>query len=178
MKKNHFVLGVGLLAVLVLASGCATRVGRYPLSPEEEKLVALVDRDIPLPPLKVGDKTVRAPLSEEEKEVFRNIYFAFDRYEIVPEARLTLEKVARYLNKNSVIDIIIEGHCCDIGTEEYNMALGERRALAVRRYLVTLGVTGARITTVSFGEEQPADPRPVEEARRLNRRAEFKIVVE
>ena len=101
------------------------------------------------------------------------IQFAFDDYNLSSHARENLEKVASWLSKNLAAKIQIEGHTCEIGTSEYNLALGERRANSAKRYLEGLGVISGRISTISYGEERPLDPDHTEEARSKNRRVEF-----
>lgn len=102
------------------------------------------------------------------------VYFDFDKYDLKPEARDTLAVNADWLKANTGIQIQIEGHCDERGTVEYNLALGERRANAVKNYLVSLGVDEARLFTISYGEEMPADPGHNREAWAKNRRAQFK----
>ncbi len=104
-----------------------------------------------------------------------NIYFNFDSSDILPLAEEVLMRKAQYLKDNPGISAQIQGHCDERGTNEYNMALGERRANAAMKYLSDLGVSSARLTTISYGEEMPVDPRHNEEAWAKNRRAEFVI---
>jgi peptidoglycan-associated lipoprotein len=112
-----------------------------------------------------------------EVEAFEsvNIYFDFDRSEIKPKAQVTLKNKARWLKDNPGYSVRIEGHCDERGTNEYNLALGERRAKAAADFLVSLGISPNRIRTISYGEERPADPRSNEEAWAKNRRDEFKL---
>jgi len=105
-----------------------------------------------------------------------SIYYAFDRYDLTESSKATLRRNAEWLKENNSIDITIEGHADERGTNSYNMALGQSRAQAAAGYLRSLGIEADRITTVSFGEERPADPSHNEEAWTKNRRAEFKIV--
>lgn len=84
------------------------------------------------------------------------IFFGYDRYDLSMEARATLEMQTEWLKKFPSVNVTISGHCDERGTREYNLALGERRANSVRSYLIALGVSPSRITTVSFGKEQPA----------------------
>ena len=103
------------------------------------------------------------------------IYFAHDRYDIREGAKSTLRANAEAIRANSRGGVItIEGHCDERGTEEYNLALGDRRASGVKRYLVDLGVPASRLRTVSFGEAKPAVVGHDESAWRYNRRSEFK----
>jgi len=112
----------------------------------------------------------------EMKEVFSNIYFDFDKYDLRPDAIERLKKIGDYLKKNSDITILIEGHCDERGTREYNLVLGEQRALSARNFLINYGISPKRLYTVSYGEDVPADPGHNEEAWAKNRRCEFKIV--
>lgn len=98
------------------------------------------------------------------------VFFALDSHELRPEARATLEKQAEWLKQNPTVTVTVEGHADERGTRDYNLALGERRANAVRDYLVALGINGNRVKTVSFGKERPVDPRSTEEAWSKNRR--------
>jgi len=103
------------------------------------------------------------------------IYFDFDRSELKSSARAVLAKKAEWLRKNPQFSMNIEGHCDERGTIEYNLALGERRANAAWKFLNALGVSGSRMTTISYGEESPADPAHNSAAWARNRRAEFKL---
>lgn len=104
------------------------------------------------------------------------VYFDYDRWEIRTEARATLKAHAEILRDLPAGTLVtIEGHCDERGSEEYNLALGQRRADAVEQYLEALGVPDARLSTVSFGEEQPAVRGHDESAWRWNRRAEFRV---
>jgi len=107
---------------------------------------------------------------------FQPVYFAYDSAAIADAERSKIEAVADSMRANPARRLVIEGHCDERGSNEYNLALGERRALAIRAYLVGLGVPADRIQTKSFGEEQPAAMGHNEEAWRLNRRGEFVIV--
>lgn len=101
------------------------------------------------------------------------VHFDFDRYELTEEARMILAGNASYLKANPTTKIRIEGHCDERGSDEYNLALGERRAMAAKRYLQSLGVDTSRLTIISYGEERPLDKRSNEAAWIKNRRAEF-----
>lgn len=99
------------------------------------------------------------------------VFFAFDKASLTADARSTLERQAAWLKRYPSARIVIEGHCDERGTREYNLALGERRATAARDYLVSLGVDPSRIETVSLGEERPYAMGSNEAAWRLNRRS-------
>jgi peptidoglycan-associated lipoprotein len=99
------------------------------------------------------------------------VYFAFDSYAIDGSERAKLEKIANWMNENSSAKIITAGHTDSRGTIQYNVGLGERRSLAVRTYLMGLGVDGNRLMTISYGEERPAQQGESESAYTANRRA-------
>jgi peptidoglycan-associated lipoprotein len=104
------------------------------------------------------------------------IFFDFDKSNITPDAKAILDKNAEWISKNPTAKIRIEGNCDERGTNEYNMALGERRATSAKQYLVTLGIAANRLTTVSYGEEKPLDPGHDEAAWAKNRRDDFKVI--
>ena len=106
----------------------------------------------------------------------QTVYFGFDRSEVHPDDSPKVSAVADALSQAPQNKILIEGHCDERGTEEYNRALGERRALSVRDRLVELGVSGDRIRTMSLGEDRPADPGFTEDAFQANRRGEFVLL--
>jgi len=110
--------------------------------------------------------------------VFEDVHFDFDRYSLRPEATRALDEAIKSLQDNPGLRIEIEGHTCNIGTAEYNLALGERRANAVRDYLASRGIGADRLRTVSYGEERPKHDNSREETRRLNRRAAMVVRVQ
>ena len=103
--------------------------------------------------------------------VFEDVHFDFDRYSLRPEATRALDEAITAMQQNATLRIQIEGHTCNIGTAEYNLALGDRRANSVRDYLTSRGIAASRLGTVSYGEERPKHDNSREETRRLNRRA-------
>jgi peptidoglycan-associated lipoprotein len=104
-----------------------------------------------------------------------DIRFHYDRAELSDEARATLEKHGLWLQNHRTAKVTVEGHCDERGTVDYNIALGDKRARAVRDYLVSLGVAGERLRTVSLGKERPLDPSSNEQAFAKNRRAHFVV---
>lgn len=104
------------------------------------------------------------------------IHFDFDQFTLSPEARTVLNQNARYLQANSGLKVVIEGHCDERGSDEYNLALGERRAAAAKQYLVSLGISADRLSIISYGEERPLVDQANEQAWAQNRRAEFKAI--
>ncbi len=121
-------------------------------------------------------------LAEREREaelrerfVNENIHFEFDKSTLLPEAKEILKEKAEWLSIHRDVIVTMEGHCDERGTNEYNLALGDRRAESAKRFLIDLGISVSRLTTVSYGEERPLDPRHNEEAWAKNRRAHFVI---
>ena len=126
-------------------------------------------------PLK-EDKLATGTLDELNRESpLKPVFFDFDSAELTPDAQSTLTANAGVLKKYATWVVTIEGHCDERGTAEYNLALGERRAVAVKTYLVSLGIDADRLRPVSYGKEFPFDPGHTEEAWAKNRRGHFVI---
>jgi peptidoglycan-associated lipoprotein len=104
-----------------------------------------------------------------------DIYFDFDKSTLTPAAQDNLMRKAEWLRENPDATVTVEGHCDDRGTNEYNLALGDRRAESAKAFLVDLGIDASRLTTISYGEERPVDPRNNEEAWAKNRRDHFVV---
>ena len=117
--------------------------------------------------------TSATQMSDAEKlaQVGNTVYFGFDSAELSGSAQMTLDRQAAFLNVNPALVVIVEGHADERGTREYNLALGDRRATAVRDYLLAKGLNSARIRTVSYGKERPAVSGSNEDAWEKNRRA-------
>jgi peptidoglycan-associated lipoprotein len=111
-----------------------------------------------------------------ESKMLKDIHFDFDKYNIQPREAEILKENSALLKKYAGMKFQIEGHCDERGTGEYNLALGERRANSAKKYLVSLGISPNRISTISYGEEKPFDPGHNEEAWTKNRRAHFVIL--
>ena len=117
-------------------------------------------------------------LREQEGRVealMNDVNFDYDSYTINSSELPKINAVGNYLKQNREIIIVAEGHCDERGTVEYNLALGQKRAEAVKAYLVKMGVDGGRVKAISFGKEVPVDPNHAEDAWAKNRRAHFKI---
>jgi len=161
------------LAVGIAASGCRSRRGSGGVG-------ELTGTNIVTDPgagigmdIGMGDERLEGEIASVK---FEPVYFDYDSSQVKASERGKIEAVAAYLRSNAAKKLIIEGHCDERGSAEYNLALGERRALAVRSYLVGLGIEAARMQTSSFGEERPAVPGTGEAVWRLNRRAEFVLI--
>jgi peptidoglycan-associated lipoprotein len=125
---------------------------------------------------KYGGKIVEGQQSDLAANVGDRVFFDFDKSDLTPEARATLDRQAAWLKKYASNNVTIEGHCDERGTREYNLALGERRATAVKNYLVADGISAARVKTVSYGKERPAVLGSNEAAWAQNRRGVTVVV--
>jgi peptidoglycan-associated lipoprotein len=120
-----------------------------------------------------SSSTAATQMSDAEKlaQVGNTVYFGFDSSELASQAKAILDRQAAFLNVNPTMVVIIEGHADERGTREYNLALGDRRAVAVRDYLLAKGLNAARVRTVSYGKERPAVSGSNEGSWEFNRRA-------
>jgi peptidoglycan-associated lipoprotein len=134
-------------------------------------------------PVAEEKEEVVVPEEKEEVVVYKvpdvvmqeDIYFAFDSSTLSPAAQDNLLRKAEWLRENPDATVTIEGNCDERGTSEYNLALGDRRAESAKAFLVDLGIDPMRLTTISYGEERPVDPRHTEEAWAKNRRDHFVV---
>jgi len=124
-----------------------------------------------------ANTTIQVTRPPVKNYTFEDVHFDFDRYTLRPEATRVLDEAVAALRDDPNLRIEVEGHTCNIGTAEYNLALGDRRANAVREYLVGRGVSADRLRTISYGEERPKYDNSREETRRLNRRAALTVNV-
>ena len=111
-----------------------------------------------------------------EGHVIKDIYFDYDKYDIRPGDAEILKENATLLMKSPAVTVQVEGHCDERGTDEYNLALGERRANSVKNYVVSLGIEASRVSTISYGEENPLSREHDEEAWAKNRRGHFVVL--
>jgi peptidoglycan-associated lipoprotein len=114
-----------------------------------------------------------APVGTPASSPLKDVYFDFDRYDLRPDARATLQANADWLKQNPTATVQIEGHCDDRGTAEYNLALGAKRAQSAKDYLATLGVDAKRLSTISYGQELPVCTEHNEECWQKNRHDRF-----
>jgi peptidoglycan-associated lipoprotein len=179
-----------VVLVLVLAAACGKKtppVARAVPPPAPPSTTSAVPRP-PSPPTPVAEPTVVPPepfrddsiASASLDEINRNsplkpVFFELDSSEIAGDARGALDANAATLKKYASWTVTIEGHCDERGTPEYNLALGERRAVAARAFLVSVGISADRLRTVSYGKEFPFEPGHDESAYTKNRRAHFVI---
>jgi peptidoglycan-associated lipoprotein len=135
-----------------------------------------VNEPIPVPPMPVEDTVMSKSIDDLNRDSpLRPLFFELDSAEVSGPGRQVLQTNASVLKKYPGMQVTVEGHCDERGTAEYNLALGERRALAAKNYLVSLGIPADRIKTVSYGKEFPFDPGHDDSAWQKNRRAHFVI---
>ena len=165
--------------------GCSQKKVAQQVKPDDQLLSdAAMDKRATLKPeeriteqqLAKIETTEEPARFSEESGLFEDIYFDFDKYDIKPEARQVLNAVSSWLLKNPSANLSVEGHCDERGTNEYNLALGDRRAKSVRDFLIALGVASKRIEIVSYGEEKPQCMEQTEECWAKNRRAHFVVL--
>ncbi len=181
MKRKSVVFWVMMVAVAaLLASGCARKPAPTVAAPADE-----APRIVEAPPMEtprgvdeqaVSEEVARdrlLPLADATGSGLQRIHFGFDQHTLTAEAREILSRNANYLRDNPRVRVRIEGHTDERGSDEYNLALGERRARAARDYLISLGINGNRLSIISYGEEMPLERGSNEGAWAKNRRAEF-----
>lgn len=125
----------------------------------------------------VDVKDKGAQYAESRENLFQDLLFDYDRYDVKEANKPTLQSVSSWMSKNTTARLSVEGHCDERGTNEYNLALGDRRAKAVKDYLVSLGVASGRIDMISYGEEKPACKEQAEDCWARNRRVHFTVLV-
>jgi len=202
MKRNLVVFSLIVVVLglgLILTVGCAKKgvketaeektatvqkeaaAAAQPAETEEQRLAR--EKAMKEAALKEEQERERALAAQKEKEAaaaaiaaaFADLRFDFDKFDLKPEARETLKKAAAYMLASKDVTVVIEGNCDERGTVEYNLALGEKRALSAMKFLVDLGVDKGRIKTISYGKERPLDPGHTEEAWAKNRRDHFVV---
>jgi peptidoglycan-associated lipoprotein len=159
---RYLKLAIPFFLIVVIFVGCPKK---QEMAPAEE----VTPEEIPYEEVEIPEIYPEEPVKPEL--VLDRIFFDFDKSDIRVDAAEILKRNADMLKMYPEVSVIIEGHCCEIGTAEYNLALGERRANAARDYLVMLGISPNRLATVSYGEERPLDPTDLPK----NRRCEFVV---
>ncbi len=167
--KNLKMLKFIALILVISFFGCPKKV-KPPVveKPQYEKEITTEEPDI-----RTGEDFVSI-------EELKNVYFEFDKFYLTEEAKNILQKNAKFLMENPQYEVLIEGHCCECGSNEYNLALGQKRASIVKDYYVNLGIPSGRIATVSYGEEKPINKNvapPDSPLCKPNRRVETKVRV-
>jgi peptidoglycan-associated lipoprotein len=171
VQKRRWVRMALICGLAAMQWGCGSTNGGKKNGDDVEYLTdpEALPGDFPLlPHERADDDHLRVPGVQ-----FENVHFAFDSSVVGPSEMPKIEAVAAWLLSNPRTRLVVEGHCDERGSREYNMALGEYRALAVRANLIRFGVEPTRVQTRSYGSERPLDPAHNESAWRVNRRAEF-----
>ena len=161
-KKWMFLALLFVIPAMLFSVSCQKKVvdaSPAPVAEEEEVMV------------KEEAAVYRAP----DVVMQEDLYFAFDKSTLTAAAQDNLLRKAEWLRENSDATVTIEGHCDERGTNEYNLALGDRRAESAKSFLIDLGIDPSRMSTISYGEERPVDPRRKEEAWAKNRRDHFVV---
>ena len=170
MFQQPFKLLALLFAGLILAA-CESQAPEPPPAPEPAPVAEQPPPPPPPPPPPAFNDNMEPYYPGTTRLLERVFYFEFDRAVLNTADLEALGVHAQVLQDNPSRRVVIEGHCDERGTREYNLALGERRADAVRSYLAAAGISGSRVETVSYGEERPDDPGSGEDAWARNRRA-------
>ena len=177
MKKVQYFLFIFLVVSLVFSLSSCKKKAEFEPAPAS---VSGTPADTGVPPPSVEQPTTEGPMTldifDEVNRQLQPVYFDFDKYDIRDDQIPALQSNARVLKQNPTVSVLIEGHCDERGTEEYNQALGERRAAAARDFLASLGIVESRFSTLSYGESRPFAQGHSEDAWRLNRRAHFVAV--
>jgi peptidoglycan-associated lipoprotein len=169
MKQFGFLFLAVALAGLMVLPACSKKE-----APPVEQEVAPVEEIAPPPPPPPVQETAPA-VEEVEPLVLQDVYFDYDKFAIKSEFKSVLEANAELLLSRSGTKLLVEGHCDERGTNEYNLALGEKRAKAVIDFYVAYGVPAARLSMISYGEERPFDRGHDEAAWAKNRRAHMVV---
>ena len=182
------LLVVGCVAML--GSGCST-LHRWWYGPDKKPVAMntglnqegssldLTNGTSVLDPSEVSKAQTGASFADtktlDAAAIFAPVHFAYDSFVVPPTETSKIEQVGQFLLENSDRVVIVDGHCDERGSNEYNLSLGEQRAQAVRTYIINLGIDAGRVQTRSFGKEKPLDPGHSESAWAKNRRGEFAI---
>ncbi len=168
--KQWTLVGLGVLSVI----GCAKKPIPAPPEPLPPKMAEPTPPAVKQDPPKVDEEALRRQrIQARIAEVFKPVYFGYDQSTLSPEGQATLQEIGKLMKEVKEITARVEGHADEKGSNDYNLALGERRAKTVNDYLTSYGVPGTRLTTISYGEEKPAMEGHDEGAYAKNRRVEF-----
>ena len=168
-----------LKLVLIALFLCSSLIGCAKSTPQmDQEDVGKSDMSQPSEVKGADEGSMQAEVVPTHDDIagMERINFDFDQFTLSAEARGILGNNAKYLQANSGTNVVIEGHCDERGSDEYNLALGESRALAAKNYLVSLGISAKRLSVISYGEEKPLSKGAGESTWAQNRRAEFKAI--
>ena len=181
--KKVVILSMVCLLVFAFTISCKPKAKQTPPPPppqvQEQPKVEKVEPATAVKKPELSEEEIYMAKSLEEinrQQPLRMIHFDYDKYFIREDAKPSLEANAAWLRKFKTAKILIEGHCDERGTEDYNLALGEKRAKSTQDYFLSLGITQDRLKTISYGKSQPLDMGHDEGAWQKNRRAQFTII--
>jgi peptidoglycan-associated lipoprotein len=181
MKSRNFAVFVVMVLVAAVA-GCQQRVAtKQDAQDGQQGTVHKHDKEAERVTEKSADSRIQSADTgsqyvESKDSTFSDVNFDFDKYDVKDQYKPLLQSVASWMGKNGSSKLSIEGHCDERGTNEYNLALGDRRAKAVRDYLISLGVASGKLDIISYGEEKPLCTDQNEDCWGRNRRAHFVIL--
>lgn len=170
-----------LVLVVFVAAGCAKKETVQPeAQPSQKQAETTTGAEKVTEKKGAGEGTITSKDVEGtvagKEGIIQDVHFDFDKYDIRDSDKPTLKAASDYMTANSDAKLSVEGHCDERGTNEYNLALGDRRAKAVKDYLVSLGVSSGRVDTISFGEEKPLCKEQTEDCWAKNRRGHFVVL--
>jgi peptidoglycan-associated lipoprotein len=169
MTHKIFSLSVAIVILAFLSAGCSKKVTKIQTSPEKTQ---------PAIEQNVSNNTRAQDMISRADEVLVPIYFDYDKSNILNSELLKLEQIAAFLNENSQYQLMIEGHCDERGSSEYNIGLGEKRARTVNKWLIAYGISNSQLKITSFGKERPAAANcEYDDCHSQNRRVEWKVLV-
>jgi len=179
--KKFLIYALAVVLIFSFAVSCKKKPKEVPPPPPQQQAQPKVE--------KVEAPVVQEPVLTEEEMFLQKsldqinrekplgtIYFDYDRALVRDDARAVLDGNAAWLKKFRTAKILVEGHCDERGTEEYNLALGEKRAKSAQDYLLSMGIASDRIKIISYGKSQPINPGHDESAWQMNRRAQFVVI--
>ena len=180
--KKLIIYSLAITLVFSFAVSCKKKPKEVPPPPppqtQEQPPVEKVEAPVVQEPqLTEEELLLQKSLDQINREKpLGTIYFDYDRAVIRDDARATMDGNAAWLKKFGTVKILVEGHCDERGTEEYNLALGEKRAKSAQDYLLSLGIASVRVKIISYGKSQPINPGHDENSWQMNRRAQFLII--
>ena len=179
--KKLIVYSLAIVLIFSLAVACKKKPKEVPPPPpqvqEQPKVEKVEPPVVQEPQLTEEEIFLQKSLDQINREKpLGTVYFDYDRAVIRDDARATLDGNAAWLKRFRTAKILVEGHCDERGTEEYNLALGEKRAKATQDYLLSVGIPADRIKIISYGKSQPINPGHDENSWQMNRRAQFLII--
>ena len=178
--KKILVYALAVVLVVSFFAGCKKKVKEVPPPPQvkEQPKVEKVEEPVVKEPVLSEEEIFMSKSLEQinKEQPLAMIHFDYDKYFVREDAKPVLDKNASWLNKFRTVKILVEGHCDERGTEDYNLALGEKRAKSTFDYLTSLGVTPDRMKIISYGTSQPLVSGHDEPSWQKNRRAQFTII--